>query len=292
MAKNLLFALTLLFTWSVSHAGQGAANQAEKNYTDPTTGWKQGFWQITAAMKATPGFKPDQVVEEGNYKDNKKTGVWKAFWPNGNTRSEIEYKNNRANGSYILYFENGKVEEEGNWKNNVNQGDFKRYYPNGQVAQEKTFNSAGKTDGKVTYWYENGKKELEFSATNGVEEGELVRYYPNGDVKEKKTFAGGKVNPGSEKEFQMVNPEVKIEDATAKVATMPAGLKVNAASKFDPNGYNKLYDKENRLVMDGQFKAGKLLNGTMYLYDKNGLLEKTEIYKDGKLAGNGQLDGY
>lgn len=290
MRKHILPFLSALLFWAVSFSDAHAvAGQAGINQTD-ANGWKQGHWVITASMKATPGFKPEQPVEEGDYKDNKKVGLWKTYYSNGNTKSEVEYKNNRPSGKYVTYYDNGKVEEEGNWKNNANTGQFKRYHPNGQIAQEKTFNEAGKTSGKVIYWYPNGKKELEFSANNGVEDGEMTRFYPNGDIKEKKTFAGGKVNPGTEKEFKMVNPPVRLEEEPVKTAVTDPNLKANEADVKVKDGYNKLYDNEKRLVQDGEFKGGKLFNGKWYKYDKNGLLLKIEMYKNGKYVGDGQID--
>jgi antitoxin component YwqK of YwqJK toxin-antitoxin module len=289
MRNLLLTNLTVMMFTFFSITASAVSGQSDLNQTD-ANGWKQGHWIITASMKATPGFKPDQIVEEGDYKDNKKTGIWKLYWPNGNVKQEAEYKNNRPSGKYTNYYESGKVEEEGNWKNNANTGSFKRYHPNGQVAQEKTFSEQGKSTGKTTYYYPNGKKELEFSTNNGVEEGEMVRYYPNGDVKEKKNFNGGKVEAGSEKEFKMVNPAVKLEEEPTKVATTDPNLKANEADVKVKDGYNKLYDDQKRLVQDGEFKGGKLFNGKWYKYDKNGLLLKIEVYKNGKYFGDGQIE--
>ncbi len=57
-----------------------------------------------------------------------------------------------------------------------------------------------------------------------------------------------------------------------------------------PDGYNKLYNVNKQISEDGEFKGGKLLNGKKYIYDKNGLLDKIEIYKSGKYVGDAQID--
>lgn len=56
------------------------------------------------------------------------------------------------------------------------------------------------------------------------------------------------------------------------------------------DGYNKLYNSNKQLWKDGEFKNCQLYNGKQYLYDKNGLLLRILIYKNGKYFGDGQLD--
>lgn len=55
--------------------------------------------------------------------------------------------------------------------------------------------------------------------------------------------------------------------------------------KYDRNGNRKWH-----LKCDGEYRNGILWNGKHYVYDKNGLLIKIEIYKEGKYAGDGQID--
>jgi len=47
--------------------------------------------------------------------------------------------------------------------------------------------------------------------------------------------------------------------------------------------------KPSNISEDGSFKNG-LFTGKKYVYDKNGLLEKIEIYKEGKYAGDAEFD--
>jgi antitoxin component YwqK of YwqJK toxin-antitoxin module len=286
------FYLSIMFLGFVVAAMAG--DPQDVNKTD-ANGKKTGNWKIYGNDKtyAGKGFAADAVAEEGAFQDGKKVGIWKQYFPSGKVKSEIEFKNGRPSGTFKTFYENGQVEEEGTWKNNAYTGGFKRYYENGVVAQEKTFNAAGKTEGKVTYNYPNGKPELVFSSTNGQENGELVRYHPNGDVKEKMNFAGGKADEGSRKEFKMVNPPVDLSkyEKPVKEAKTDVNLTTNDPKKEIKDGYQKLYDDQKRLVQDGEFKGGKLHNGKWYKYDKNGLILKVEIYKNGKYFADGQLDG-
>ena len=256
-------------------------------------GLKQGFWRIFGRMKKLPGYQPDQVVEEGNYKDSKKQGIWKRFFPNGKVKDEIEYVNNRPNGYYRTYYENGQVQEEGVWQRNRNVGQFKRYYENGQVAQEFNFNETGKRDGKQVYYYENGQVMIEGEWAAGKESGEIVEYYENGDIKAKKVFNNGIMDTTKSQIFEPKNPienkeDEELADAPEKVVKVEADEKPNVG-KFDGNGPFKLYNKNKQIVKDGVFKNYRLMDGKWYKYTDDGILYNIEVYKKGKYIGDAPL---
>ena len=89
----------------------------------------------------------------------------------------------------------------------------------------------------------------------------------------------------------MVHPQVVVKDpgASSETAKKIATPKVKDG-KFDPNGYNKVYNANDELEQDGDFKDGRLFNGKMYVYDSDGLLLKVKIYKNGVYHSDGQLD--
>ena len=58
---------------------------------------------------------------------NRKYGLCKKYFPNGNLMSEIYFRNGRANGGFKTYYENGNLEEEGVWKGRVYTGGFKPF---------------------------------------------------------------------------------------------------------------------------------------------------------------------
>ena len=254
-------------------------------------GKKEGYWIIWAHMRNLPDFKPNDKIEEGNYKSNRKIGMWKKYWPNGNLKSEIEFKNGRASGKFKTYYENGVPEEEGSWKGRYYTKEFTRWHPNGKVAQEKYFNGAGKTDSVVKYYHTNGQLELEFETKNGVEKGTATRYYPNGDIKEIIEYGDDGVVK-SRKEKERVNPPVKLEE---EITGPGDGVDVAGTQNIEDkigeikDGYHKTYNENKDILMDGEFKNGKLWTGKHYIYDENGLLERIEVYKDGKYVGNGVL---
>lgn len=47
-----------------------------------------------------------------------------------------------------------------------------------------------------------------------------------------------------------------------------------------PNGYNKLYNRNRQILMMGEFKNGKIVNGKEFVYDRNGLLDFIRIYEN------------
>jgi hypothetical protein len=57
------------------------------------------------------------------------------------------------------------------------------------------------------------------------------------------------------------------------------------------DGYQKVYNDDKQILMDGKFKRGQLYNGKWYKYDANGLLEKIEVFKKGEYHGDCLIDG-
>ena len=54
------------------------------------------------------------VMEEGDYKDGKKDGLWTYWYENGQKKREENYKGDKRNGLWTWWYENGQKELEGN----------------------------------------------------------------------------------------------------------------------------------------------------------------------------------
>jgi antitoxin component YwqK of YwqJK toxin-antitoxin module len=167
---------------------------------------KQGMW-----VKFAPADKT-KILEEGNYKDGKKEGMWKEYYSNGNLKSEIPYISNKPDGYAKLYYESGKLSEEGNWKGVKWVGNYKYYHENGKPKYEFAYSDDGKRSGKQKYYHENGKIAIEGDWKDGKEAGVIKEYYPDGSIKTEKNFTDGKLDESSIKTFAQTETKVKADD--------------------------------------------------------------------------------
>ena len=301
--RTIISIMIVLIVFSCSEVNAGGITVSKKpnqttskdSINQTIEGKKEGYWVIYGKMRNLPDYKPDGIIEEGLFKTSRKQGLWKKYYPDGTMKSEIKYVNGRPMGEFITYHPNGQVEEQGNWKGRVYTGNFERYYEDGTVSQKKVFNEKGKTEGVVEYYHANGQLELSFTTNNGKELGTATRFWPNGDVKE--TIDFDQIGEGTSSGIiERVNPEVEIETNEEEGEGIIAVGEINIGVEEEPteqrvlkDGYHKTYNKNKDILMDGEFIGGKLWEGKHYIYDENGLLERIEVYKEGKYAGNGVL---
>ncbi|MGE0562482.1 MAG: SpoIIE family protein phosphatase [Flavobacteriales bacterium] len=96
---------------------------------------KQGRWVYLGQDKIELWFKeykPNQIVEEGHYKDNKKTGIWIRYHTNGKIQSELKYVNDTIDGLAKYYDKNGLLIVEGIKKDKQFIGDYFIYDTSGK----------------------------------------------------------------------------------------------------------------------------------------------------------------
>jgi antitoxin component YwqK of YwqJK toxin-antitoxin module len=284
----LTLVVAAMASLQVAASSGGGPNQIDE------LGQRQGYWVINGFMSNDRSYAPDETVEEGLYRDNRREGVWKKYWPGGKLRSQIQYLGGRPHGAYSLYYENGNTEESGTWVNNKNIGEFRRFHPNGQPQQHFVFNESGKRNGVQKYFHENGLTELEVMLVNGQENGVSKRYNEQGALVEEKRFEKGIMVPGSMvvHSNQIAKKEVPVTDpydAEVGKSSTAAVDKPNAAESFKPNGFNTLYNKNGDITQTGEFSKGRLMNGKMFKYNSDGILVRIEIYKNGRFVGTGVI---
>ena len=270
-----LFVVLLAVVFSIT------AMRAQLNQVD-AQGRRQGAWILDGSMMKDPKFTAQAKVEEGDYLNGEKTGLWKRYWPDGNLRSEINYMKGRPEGPYKIYYAGGQLEEAGVWNDGKHSNLFKRYYANGRPKEELTYDQEGNRQGVQKYYHENGVLALEVGMDSGAEHGVQKRYDSDGQLMEERQFEHGKLKAGGAKSY--VTPS---QTKSAQMAGMMPGkdLRPNGAQAFEPDGYNVLYNSNGQVSMVGDFMNGKLYNGRIHLYDNNGLQTGTEIYTRGKSTG-------
>jgi antitoxin component YwqK of YwqJK toxin-antitoxin module len=255
-----------------------------KNETDEK-GRKQGKWIHFGKEQPEKGYPEDGKISEGTYKDDRRDGHWIIYYNDGMTpRTVGEFKNNRPNGPFVHYHPNGTIRESGTFSKQRYVDSLARFNEKGIKVYEAAYNEAGKESGKVVYYHDNGKPEFIYNSTNGVPVGKATRYWPNGDVKEELVYGVDGTVESTTGEIAMVNPEVKITKPAGKPGPKPSGI-----PGFKPDDYNKVFNDNKEIWMEGNFKGGQLWDGRHYIYDEDGLLLKVEVYKNGVYHSDGQL---
>ena len=265
--------------------------QDDKVNQKDTQGRKQGKWIYLGKDRPDEGYPANGKIEEGPYVDDRKEGTWIKYHNDGVTpKLKGEFHNNRPDGEYVKLYPNGKVKEAGTFSRNLYKDSLKRYHENGVIEYEAKYNETGKEQGKVKYYYPNGQVEFEYESSNGTPTGKAVRYYENGDIKEV-LFYDESGSVAKREEREMVSPAVKVNDPSASKESAPkvAANPKTKGLKFQPNGYNKIYNTNDEIWQDGIFKNGQLWDGKVYEYDRDGILLKVKVYKNGVYHSDGQL---
>lgn len=281
---TLVTCVTLSIQCSFAQAGTSA--QDTLNRTDEM-GRKQGFWKVTAPNADKPGYTDGQLIEEGRYTNSKRIGLWKRYWPNGKVMSEVTYQMGRPRGEYKTFYPTGKVEEQGSWDLDRNTGKFQRWHPNGQLAQDFTFTPDGVRDGEQKYYHENGQLAVQVNVDHGKEDGTLKRYTADGQLQQVAEFNDGVIDAANSRYIRPVPKadEVKVDPKAEPAPVVTPEESTNAVT-FRENGYNTLYDRQLRISQQGEFKLGRLWDGKRYSYDRNGILQRIQIFKKGRYAGD------
>jgi len=241
---------------------------------------RQGKWKVYNREGKFKGYNEGQLVEEGDYVNNKKNGVWTKYYPEGTKKHELTFVNNVANGYAKIYYRNGNLQEEGMWQQNKWAGQYKYYNENGNVKYDWNYNSSGKREGQQKYFHDNGVLMYLGEWKNGNEAGELIEYYEDGSIKAKRYFNNGKIE--EEKTVNVVQGKEfddNIKKYSGKVQKAPA-----RAFGEIVDGFNRLYDKNGNVSKEGDFKNKQLIDGKIFVYEGKQLV-KTLIYKGGVQVG-------
>lgn len=276
----------LIFIWFL----MGNFPLFSQNLKD-ANGKRTGKWVFFGSDRPSSGVQKYGKVEEGYFVNGRKEGVWIQYHKDGKTISlKGNYNNNRPEGDYKRYFKNGKLREAGSFSKDGYKGQLTRYYSNGKTAYQGSYNNSGMENGTVRYFHENGNVALEYTLKNNSVDGIVKRYFEDGSLKESFIVSsGGKIS--NTQTFNQKDVPQIITKEKEPILTYPPKIK-NPNTKglrFFPNGYNKIYNENDEIWIDGEFKNGQLWDGKVRDYDEDGILKKIRVFKNGVYHSDGQL---
>lgn len=280
--KIIAFIFCLLSFISLAGNGNDEINSYNKS------GKKEGKWIVTGKDRPGEGYPANGKVEEGSYSNGRKEGLWIKYHTDGKTPRLIGYyKDNRPSGNYSKFNEKGVRIEKGAFSNGQYSDTIIRYHDNGQIAYQG-FYARGKENGQVKFFFPNGKTELEYTALDGTPSGKSTRYYESGGIREViELDTNGNVK---NREFRKEEKPAVIQ-LPPKTGELPPKIvkPIVKGGRFSPNGYNKVYNNDDEIWQDGDFVDGRLFDGKLYVYDRDGILLKVKIFKNGIYHSDGQL---
>ena len=276
MFKLLAFFLLFLFVFVTQISAQNLKNKDGK---------RTGKWIFYKS-----GSSKNLKVEEGVFVNGRKEGQWLKYHKDGKTiKLRGSYLNNRPDGDFIRYYENGGIKEKGSFSKENFKGQLIRYHSNGKIAYIGNYNNSGDETGLIQIFHKNGNLELEYTVKNKILTGNLKRYFENGNLQSTITFSSsGKIT--STKTYAKKEVVVKTSNPVDKSDALPYLKNPKTKGiKFVSFGYNKVYNENDEIWMDGNFKNGKLWDGKIYKYDRDGILQRVLVFKSGKYHSDGQL---
>lgn len=78
-------------------------------------------------------YRRNSAVEEGDYTDGMRTGVWRSWYQPGVISAKIEYDQDLMNGEYTIYYENGVIKRTGKCINGERDGIWYDYDDTGEL---------------------------------------------------------------------------------------------------------------------------------------------------------------
>lgn len=261
----MLFRVITLITLSLS-SNLFAQNSGITRHGTP----RNGYTVFYGKDRPEKGYPPKAKVEEGLYKNDRREGEWKFYYPDGKIKLIGNYENNRPWGAYKKFYDNGQLKEEGEFIKSQMRDTLRRYYKTGVLEYVAFFDSLGREDGIVKYYHRNGSLELVYTAERGRIASELQRYDENGIL----------INENDSVDRSNI---VYVTDLFLEKKTAPKLEIIN------PEGYNLVLNENGEKDQEGEFKNGLLFKGKRFIYSEDGILIEIELYMEGYLHSYGQI---
>ena len=198
--------------------------------------------------------KTNKLVYEGEFKDDKPIGKFKYYYPTDSIRAIIDFKKGGKTAYAKLFHSSGKRMGVGKYNCDIN--------------------SALNRDSVWLFYDATGILISKDNYVNGKRNGMCYVYLPDGKTAEEKTYKMDILNGSFKQYFDGKNIKGQ--------GTYLNGLLEGKASYYFPNGIE---------VASGYYINDKK-NGPWIYKEENGKVKEKELYKDGKLATQKEIEAF
>ena len=239
-------------------------------------------------------YKNGQIKVQGNNKDGKRDGEFKAFLRNGKSAGSVFYKDGKIIKSTLVNSmkDNASFSLTTDINYNLNSNEIiTDEFLNGLLKQYFIYNKNGLLDGESREYYEEGDIKSISHFKNDIPDGVFISYYPNGNMEEKYAYVNGQANGECfsyyengklEERYFLKNGEIDGEAFAYYPSGKLRGKEVQKLGKRE--GESIIYHENGNIKQKSTFKNDKR-EGDLFIYFPSGKLRQTEKYINGKIEG-------
>ena len=239
-------------------------------------------------------YKNGQIKVQGNNKDGKRDGEFKAFLRNGKSAGSVFYKDGKIIKSTLVNSmrDNASFSLVTDINYNLNSNEIiTDEFPNGLLKQYFIYNKNGLLDGESREYYEEGDIKSISHFKNDIPDGVFISYYQNGNIENKYAYVNGQANGECfsyyengklEERYFLKNGEIDGEAFAYYPSGKLRGKEVQKLGKRE--GESIIYHENGNIKQKSTFKNDKR-EGDLFIYFPSGKLRQTEKYINGKIEG-------
>ncbi|EPG65982.1 LIC20035 family adhesin [Leptospira wolffii] len=253
---------------------------------------RNGSWKEYVEKEDAQKKKFSVLVRVGDYKDDKREGIWKTLYETGETLRESPYVAGLKEGEEKKLAKDGTQTESTLYKADKKNGPYWSKTDKGVLSEEGQYTDDKKTGTWKEYYDEDGAKKAVTEFRDGKKSGKAINYFKDGSTVSSEGNYTDDLKTGYWKN-SYDNGQLQSEGSYTPKGT-------GAEKKSLRTGAWKEYYKNGKVFAEGQRDHTR--KGDWKFYWSNGnpaykgammnemMMSSAEVYdKDGQLVGKGKL---
>ncbi|MFN3801665.1 toxin-antitoxin system YwqK family antitoxin [Belliella pelovolcani] len=232
---------------------------------------------------------PRMIWEEGQFKNGRKVGEWKAYFPGSKTLESEKFYDERGNkvGTWTFYYENKRTARIEKYENDIPVGTWEEFFPNRNLAKRKTY-ELGVPVGEYIEYHSDGSVSVSGQYKGGVKDGLWKNFFPDGELYSIGEYKND-LKTGLWKYFNKIGiliaeGEYSLGSESGQWFYYYDGGQLKSVGSyflgFEQGTWGLFYDNK-QLTQEEFWSNGRLMNvGDYYAYDGSKTLNKGTL-KDG-----------